>query len=240
MKPQFCMHLPFPLVVPLFTAGESRWSRLQSTFVQEALRLFLHNFTKAKLASWLATPGYEHPRKVIAYWYVHNQKCFRQVQVALSLTCGLWAFKVIRKMLSCVLGVLLVNFCIRYSWRYYFYLKNITPVVLFSQPFQYASDSSPGWPVPFLSRCNTSVVRFLKWSQERIYTSSWPAPRTTTSVAVKSPCLILQRLEVAAPHKRTVARLHDFQFFSFLHLLQKSGHMRPHNLHLKFPTVQLR
>lgn len=126
MKPQFCMHLPFPLVVPLFTAGESRWSRLQSTFLQEALCLFLHNFTKAKLAAWLATPGYEHSRKVIAHWYGHNQKCFRQVQVVLSLSCGLWAFKVIRKMLSCVLSVLLVNFCIRYSWRYYFYLKNIT------------------------------------------------------------------------------------------------------------------
>lgn len=38
-------------------------SRLQSAWVQETLGLFLHSFTKAELAAWLAAPSYKYPRK---------------------------------------------------------------------------------------------------------------------------------------------------------------------------------
>lgn len=45
---------------------------LQGTFMQEALCLFLHSFTKDELGAWLAAPSYKNPQKVTAYLYSHG------------------------------------------------------------------------------------------------------------------------------------------------------------------------
>lgn len=75
-QPNYAKQPQTLLTGQLAQGGWISWSRLQSTFVQEALCLFLHSFTKAELTAWLAAPSYKYPRKVIAYWYTHDQNWF--------------------------------------------------------------------------------------------------------------------------------------------------------------------